>query len=207
MTYIRPPLDQLPKDIAVDMDGTLLATDTLDEAFLRGLFSQPLLTLRRLPQLLRGRAAFKEAVAPFLAGQEALLPQRTEFIGWLTQQAESGRRLHLVTAADQRTARAVAEHVGLFESVIASEGEQNLKGPVKRDRLLERFPEGFAYAGDSRADLEVWKAADSIVLAGASPGVQASATTLGKPVEAVFPQAKAGFAAWRKALGVGSGYV
>ena len=62
--------------------------------------------------------------------------------------------MHLATAADRRTAEAVAAHVGLFDTVEASDGAHNLKGQGKAERLAERFPSGFVYAGDHAADLK-----------------------------------------------------
>src|SRR5690606_878080 len=118
----------------------------------------------------------------------------------LREQRAQGRRIHLVTAADHTVAEAVANHCGLFDSAEGSDGAVNLKGARKAERLLERFPEGFAYAGDSRADLRIWDKADAIVLAGTAAGVTRQARKLGKPIEAEFDRQGAGSAAWVRAL-------
>ena len=70
----------------------------------------------------------------------------------------------------------------------------------KAERLVERFPDGFAYAGDSRADLKVWAKAQGVVLAGAAAPVAVQARKLGKPLEAEFERDRPSLKTWRKAL-------
>ncbi|MFE8033760.1 UbiA family prenyltransferase [Thiohalocapsa marina] len=55
-----------------------------------------------------------------------------------------GRSLVLATASDQRMAQAVADHVGLFDVVLASDGERNLKGPTKAAATVTDVRQRFA---------------------------------------------------------------
>jgi 4-hydroxybenzoate polyprenyltransferase len=84
--------------------------------------------------------------------------------------------------------------------VIASDGRNNLKGPAKARALVERFPDGFAYAGDSASDLHVWKHAYAIVTVGASAATVRAARALGKPVDLEIPRPQLGLRGWAKAL-------
>ena len=78
----------------------------------------------------------------------------------------------LVTAADRRVAQSVADHLGLFSEVLASDGGANLKGHHKAERLAERFGRGgFEYLGDAAADLPVWEAAGAASLVAPSEGL------------------------------------
>jgi 4-hydroxybenzoate polyprenyltransferase/phosphoserine phosphatase len=193
----------LPNDIAVDLDGTLLRTDSLDEGLVKALFRVPMKAWKFPFLLMKGRAALKEKARPYSMEGVETMPVREDLIDWLKLQKQGGRKLHLVTAADREVADAAAARFGFFDSVIATENGHNLKGAKKKARLEGQFPEGFAYAGDSYADLAVFKAAGSIVLAGASSGVASAARKLGKPVEAEFstaPGEQGPFALWRKAL-------
>ena len=68
--------------------------------------------------------------------------------------------LNLATGADARLAHAMANELGLFDQVLASDGEVNLTGTRKRDRpVLEFGRRGFDYIGNDRRDLPVWAAA------------------------------------------------
>ena len=186
----------------MDLDGTLVMTDTLHEGFVRALFTRPMDAFKALLSIRRGPAEVKTRLADYSAEGAASFPQRGEFVEWLRGQAKGGRRLHLVTAAHETVAQAVAARFAIFDSVIATKGGDNLKGRAKRDRLVERFPEGFSYAGDARADLPVFEAADSIVLAGHSAALGRQARGKGHTVEAEFPNAPRGARAWLKAIRV-----
>ncbi len=188
--------------LVVDLDGALLKTDTLVEMAAASFFRRPLRTLWTLRAGLGGRARLKAALA---AGHEldvASLPLRAELMAYLHDQHRSGRALHLVSAADQRVVDRVAAEFDLFHGAHGSQGGVNLKGRRKAAFILERFPDGFAYAGDSAADLHVWREADAVLLAGTRPGVARRARALGKPMEAEFHAEPAGLKVWSKALRV-----
>lgn len=193
---------ELPNAIVVDLDHTLVRTDTLFEMFCGLLFRAPLAALLMVVGLIGGRARFKSRLAQVQELDAAALPYREDLIAFLISQKAAGRRLHLVTAADQSIAAKVAEHCGFFDSYEGSNGTVNLKGTGKARRLLERFPEGFAYVGDSKADLAVWRHSASLVLAGASRGVSHRAQGLGKPIEATFADDAGGLKTWLRALRV-----
>lgn len=146
--------------LCVDLDGTLVRTDTLHEQLLLGLTSRPFAMLGLPLSLLRGRAVFKKTLGSLCAIKPAALPYTADFLAYLHHEKASGRKLVLATAADSTIAQAVAQHVGVFDEVLASDGQLNLKGPNKAKVLTERYgPRGFAYAGNSTADIPVWEAA------------------------------------------------
>jgi 4-hydroxybenzoate polyprenyltransferase len=163
----------------------LVTTDTLWELVVFGLFRQPLALLHALPQLLRGRAALKAALAARLPLPLATLPLRADLVDWLRGEAARGREIHLCSAANQALVDAVARRVGIFDSATGSAGV-NLKGTAKAELLAKNFPRGFCYVGDCGADLAVWVAAASIGLAGVRPAIAKAARALGKPIEAEF---------------------
>lgn len=165
--------------LCVDLDGTLVRGDTLVEGMLTLTGSLRLGALAGA--LAGGRAGLKARVAALAPPDPALLPYNTALLAWLRTQRAAGRRLVLATAANAAVAQAVAAHLGLFDEVIASSDTRNLKGAAKAQALVERFGAGgFAYAGDSRADLAVWAQAGAAVLVDVAPGVAARVTV---PVE------------------------
>ncbi len=190
-----------PLPLAVDLDGTLLATDTLHEGLVAALLRDPASVPGLLMALPKGRAAFKRRVSRAAPANAAILPLRKPFVEWLQAQRAAGRRLHLVTAADQSVADAVAQHLDIFDSATGSDGSRNLRGPEKAAWLKQRFPEGFAYAGDSRHDLDVFAAAEEIVLVNTSPAVAAAARKLADAeVLAEFPPQNSPVRDWLGAL-------
>ena len=187
--------------LAVDMDGTLLRTDVLVECIVAALVSHPLGVLAAIPLLFtKGRAAFKARIHGLVPLKVDHLPVRSDLLAFLHEEKARGRALHLVTAGEGEVAARVAARFGIFDAVHGSDGETNLKGTVKLARLQALFPGGFAYAGDSRADLKVWSGAEGVVLAGASSATARKARQLGKPVEAEFADESSPFRVWRKAL-------
>jgi 4-hydroxybenzoate polyprenyltransferase len=171
--------------LVVDLDGTLLLTDTLDEQAAHALFHNPRRFVGALVALPQGRARTKAVLAPELDFGAAALPFRDDLLVWLRAEAARGRPIHLCSAANQTVVDAIARRIGIFESATGS-ADENLKGAVKAEFLKRAFPDGFSYVGDSTADLEVWKAADAVVLAGASADTARAARALGKPVEREF---------------------
>jgi 4-hydroxybenzoate polyprenyltransferase/phosphoserine phosphatase len=188
------------QDLAVDLDGTLLKSDSLHEGLVRAFFRNPLKVLGALVSLAGGRAKFKAQLAEHSSAAVAHAPENPELLAWLEGEAAKGRRLHLVSAADHAVVAAVAVRFPIFDRVIGTSGGHNLKGAAKRDRLVAEFPEGFSYAGDSTADLHVFALAQTIVLAGAAPSLAKRARALGRPVEAEFPHPRRSAKVWAKAM-------
>jgi len=144
----------------VDLDGTLVATDTLHEAATAYLTHSPLNAFRLAGWLRRSKAHLKAELAARTEFDASVLPYRHDVLAWLEAEHRNGRRLVLATASVSGQAQAVADQLGIFDEVIATVDGVNLKGGAKRAVLVERFGErGFDYVGDHGADLTVWDAA------------------------------------------------
>ena len=171
---LSPTLEKL-LPLCVDLDGTLIVTDSLHEAVAVGTRDLPALFKATL-RIGGGKAAFKRAVYAIAQLEASTLPYNAEFLEFLRAQHAAGRRLYLVTAADQLIAEAVASHLGIFEGVICSDGVTNVRGAGKADALVERFgAKGFAYAGNDVTDLKVWREAGAAIIVNAPSGVAAQA--------------------------------
>jgi len=165
--------------LVVDMDGTLLRADTLHEGCLTLIRQRPLRGMLLLGSLLKGKAAFKQQVAARALLDVASLPVNAPFLAWLREQKAAGRKIVLCTAADQRIADAVAAHLGIFNEVIASDGNSNLKGRAKAACLIERYGEhGFDYAGNDHPDIEIFRHARKAIVVNAPAKVTARALAL-----------------------------
>ena len=163
---------QIP--LAVDLDGTLIRTDMLHESTLRLLRTRPFFLLALPFWLARGKASLKRRIAERVNVDFASLPYDEPLIEWIRAERGKGRRVLLCTASDAIYARKLAEHLGLFDEVIASEGQINVSAQRKAEILQQRFGVGgFDYAGNSQDDLPVWAQARRAILVAAPRSVSA----------------------------------
>jgi 4-hydroxybenzoate polyprenyltransferase len=150
--------------------------------------------------LLDGKARLKTEIARRTDIDIALLPYNKRLLDYLQQQRAAGRRLVLATASPARHANQVAEHLGLFDEVLATEDGINLSGAEKSRLLVESFGEnGFDYAGNGRPDLAVWRHARRALLVDPEPGVTRAARNL-VTVDTVIENGRPGFGDYLKAL-------
>ncbi|MCG6205023.1 UbiA family prenyltransferase [Rhodopseudomonas sp. HC1] len=177
-----------------------MKVDTLYEQFASGLLTRPWAAISALSALFSGKAAFKRRLAGLANIDVEHLPVREEFFGYLEEQAATGRELHLVSAADQTIVSRVAERFPFFHSAIGTEPGLNLKGINKAAYLAARFPGGFVYAGDSSADLPVWKAASAAILVAPARSVRIAMQDACIPVESSFEDKRVPRTAWLRAL-------
>ena len=187
--------------LCIDLDGTLIRSDTLFESVLQLLKRAPWLAFSLPFWLLAGKAQLKARIAERTELPAATLPYREDIVAWARDQAPL-RPVILVTAAHRRIADTVARHLGFFSEVLATD-EVNLKAERKADALAQRFGEqGFDYAGNDRPDVPVWKRARAAIVVGATPAVAAAAHA-NATVESEFdpaPGAVARLRSWVRAL-------
>jgi 4-hydroxybenzoate polyprenyltransferase/phosphoserine phosphatase len=172
----EPPNGNSPvPPLYVDLDGCLIRTDLLVESLLHA--ARRLDTWYRLPAwLLRGKAYLKARLAERAALDPALLPYNAELMAYLNGERQRGRRVVLATASSRRLADAVAVHLKCFDAVIASDEKRNLRGQQKLDAIMAHSDgSGFAYAGNDRSDLPIWRAAQQGLIVNASRRVAAAA--------------------------------
>jgi len=169
--------------LVVDLDGTLLRTDLMWESLARLLRRNPLAIFQILFWWTRGRAWLKQKLAVRVQIDPATLPYNEKFLAWLHSEKKSGRKIILATASDLKMAQPVADHAGIFDEVLASDGKTNLRSGNKLRALTEKFGErGFDYAGNSSADFAVWRGSREAVVVNASRRVlrvAANGTKLG----------------------------
>lgn len=190
------------RPLVVDMDGTLIYTDLLHESALR-LFREKPLKVFMLPlKLGQGRARLKQYLAQNTELIPETLPYNQQLLQWLREERDKGRRLILCTASNQKFARQVADFLGLFDEVIASDASTNLKGKNKAQVLCDHFGRGeFDYAGDSFADLPVWECAGQAIVVNATASLE-SAVRACCTIASVFKRPTLTIVDWARALRV-----
>jgi len=176
------------KVLGVDLDGTLLATDALWESMLMLLKKKPMMVLYFPMWLLKGKAFFKQQLSRQVELNPALLPYRNEVLSFLMAEKQSGKELVLASASDEHIVKRVADHLGLFSAVLASDGITNLSGS-KKLLALERYVDGrgFDYIGNSHDDLPLWKVAKQAILVGPSPSLLRKARRICSGEHVIMP--------------------
>ncbi|MEI8194428.1 MAG: UbiA family prenyltransferase, partial [Phycisphaerae bacterium] len=88
------------------------------------------------------------------------LQYRPEVVDFIKAQRALGRPVFLTTASHIQLAQAVADHLELFDEVLATTATNNLSGASKLAAIQERLGAApFDYIGDSAADLPLCRAA------------------------------------------------
>ncbi|MBH07025.1 MAG: hypothetical protein CMJ20_11965 [Phycisphaeraceae bacterium] len=146
--------------LCIDLDGTLIKSDLLWESILLAIRRRPLDVFRWPLWLLHGRARFKREISKQGTPSPEMLPYQSEVVAYARNQGRCGRKLVLASGSEYKLVKSVADHLGIFDHVIASDGKTNCIKHSKVNairRLLDDEP--FEYIGNSTQDLPVWEAA------------------------------------------------
>jgi 4-hydroxybenzoate polyprenyltransferase/phosphoserine phosphatase len=172
-----------------DLDHTLVTTDTFIEQMTVMLLRQPWLLVFVCAWLLRGRSYCKGRVAAMAATPPNTWPIRAEILDRIADDRALGRTIVLATAAHCCVAKPLADHLGCFDAVIASDDSINLKSQRKAVAIAQMAAnEGwvaYSYAGDCAADLPVWQEANEIVVVHPTRRLLSHLRRLGKPLSII----------------------
>ena len=173
-------MQALSRPLVVDLDGTLIRTDLLVESASQYLIRHPVQFFKTFLWLLRGKTVLKTELAQRVQLDLTVLPYNTDLLNWLRLEKQAGRRLVLATASHSVLAEKVAKHLNLFDEVLATKGDTNLKANAKAQALVERFGEGgFDYVGNDWPDMQVWAKAHTAHIVDAPTALLSRAQALG----------------------------
>ena len=186
--------------LCVDLDGTLVKSDTLHDSALAVARHHPR-ALAKIPGwLLQGKAALKRHLANTIQLDVAHLPYNRELLQYLEQQRATGRPLYLATAADADTANRIAAHLGIFTGVLASDGQLNLAGKNKLAAFQSRFGDNFSYIGNALPDLPLLQHCQEPMVANPTPGLRAALRRAHVTPVRTFDERASRLKAWLKAI-------
>lgn len=157
--------------LCVDLDGTLIKSDSLFDAACLFLRRNPFRIWQLGLWLAAGRARLKAEVARRAPLDPARLPYNSELLLYLQSEQRQGRQLYLASGADAPLAERVAAHLGIFSGVLASDGVTNLTSTKKLALLKARLGK-FDYIGNSRADLPLLAGARRAMVANPTLGLR-----------------------------------
>jgi len=166
------------RPLCVAFDGTVITTRILSEQMALLFRRRPWATLALPIWVLGGRDRLRARLRGVAQLDATSLPYRGPLIRALKLNRERGRQVILATATDLQTAEDVAEHLGVFDGVCASEGKSGLKAKDLRQALHEAYPDGFDFIGQSHVDLPILELATRGYVVGASPSTARAAERL-----------------------------
>jgi 4-hydroxybenzoate polyprenyltransferase/phosphoserine phosphatase len=184
---LAPTSTMMP--LCVDLDGTLVKSDTLHDSLLVLLRTHPLKALALPLQVLKGKAAFKSFITDSVALDVAHLPYNHKLLHYIQAEHARGREIYLATGADIRLAQRVASHLGIFAGVFGSDGAVNLTGKSKLDRLRGNMDaESFDYIGNATPDLPLLAHAKHPMVANPSKSLLLAMRAQGITPQQVFEE-------------------
>ncbi|HEU4637027.1 MAG TPA: haloacid dehalogenase-like hydrolase, partial [Edaphobacter sp.] len=186
--------------LCVDLDGTLVKSDTLVDSTLALARYRPELLLRIPGWLMQGKAALKRHITSSVSLDVEHLPYNRELLQYLEKQHAEGRPIYLATAADSVLAHRIADHLGLFAGVLASDGNLNLAGHNKLAAFRETFGDHFCYIGNALPDLPLLENCLHPMVANPTPGLRAALRKAKIAPERIFSEKISPWKAWFKAL-------
>lgn len=187
--------------LVIDLDGTLIHSDLLIESALSFVGSKPLKALSPFLWLISGKAYLKERLAKSTELDITTLPYNSQLLSFINDERAKGRKIILATASHRIYAEKVAEHLKLFDQVMATEDNNNLSASNKRDKLIGEFGEqGFDYIGNSHDDLPVWSVARYSYIANPDLGVVRKANEVANVGRVFNSESRNVLKIWVKAL-------
>lgn len=163
----------------VDLDGTLITSDCLWETFLLFVKKNPFNGLVAVWWLITGgKAHLKHSIAKNVTLQPSLLPYNQDVIEFIKVQKSLGATIVLATATNKSIANQIAEHIGIFDDVIASDETTNVRGSTKKE-LLTTYANGqeYVYYGNSTVDLPVWSGCNHAIVVSSSQSLLQKASS------------------------------
>jgi 4-hydroxybenzoate polyprenyltransferase len=155
--------EQFP--LVVDLDGTLISTDVLMEQLFILLKRKPYFIFPIIIWFFQGYAKLKLEITKRVELNPDILPYKDEVIQFVKEQKKTGRKIILATAAQIENAEIIGNYIGIFDEIIATTPNYNLRGNNKRLILNQKFGERkYDYIGDAYIDLNVWKSARKAIL-------------------------------------------
>lgn len=197
---LNPAGTSVAHPLCVDLDGTLIRTDLTFESLLAALKRQPLLIFCLPLWLLRGRSYLKHRLVQ--AGQldVTVLPYHADVLDLIDKARRQGRPVVLVTGSHESLASQVAEHLSLFDSVLATSETVNLIGANKAAVLEDRFGPGrFEYVANGRVDLAVWQKSGAAVTVNAPRSIVRQVAGMGIPHRDI-PNTSGRWRTWLRAI-------
>lgn len=177
--------------LCVDLDGTLIKSDTIIESTLLAIKSKPIIFFLLFFWILNGKNYFKKRITNIATPNPEILTYNVEVINFIKEEQAKGRQIILTTATTQNIANSISEYLNMFDLVISSTDNFNNRSKNKSQILIDKFGfKNFDYIGNGYADLEVWKSSRNALVVSDNKSLIANAGKISEVTKIFKPTNK-----------------
>ncbi len=160
------------KYLVVDLDNSLLKIDLFKEVLGKSFLTKPLAFIKTLLLLFRSKALAKTYISKNVKIDSSILPFENILIKTISKYKEKKYDVTLATGASHNYAKAVSNHIRLFDRIIATNENVNNIGENKLQAIKNKIGDNFIYIGDSAEDIPIWLHCKKAILIGHKPKIK-----------------------------------
>ncbi len=158
--------------LVIDLDKSLLKIDLFKETLGKFLIHHPWKIFKVIFLAFGNRALLKKFIASQINIDWPRLPFNQKVIDLILDYRKEGYEIILATGATKSFAQGIANHLGLFDMVLATNDNVNNIGKNKLNSIMEKVDKEFIYVGDSKKDLPIWRYCKKAILIGNNISIQ-----------------------------------
>jgi 4-hydroxybenzoate polyprenyltransferase len=158
VTHTPTSVTPMIRPLVVDLDGSLIYSDLLWESLLQFLKHKPWAFFQVILWLLQGKAVLKHQLAQYTEIHVESLPYDDHLLREIKQRKAQLTPIVLATGSHRKFAEKIANHLQVFDLVLATDANINLTSKNKAAKCVELYGAGgFDYIGNSSHDIPVWQ--------------------------------------------------
>jgi phosphoserine phosphatase len=154
---------QRERPLVLDVDGTMIRSDITHEMLFEGAKRRPWAIPKMVTLGLRSKPALKAYLVRHIGDHLAIehVPLEPKAVALARAAKAEGRAVYLCSGSEQSLVERLAATLDFIDGAFGTTGDYNMTSENKAKFLVERFPGGFDYAGNSTQDYAVWAVAQT----------------------------------------------
>jgi len=180
----------MTRPLILDVDGTLLKSDLTHEMILAAVMRDPGKALHYARIGKDDKPQMKQEMIARIGKRLDIdvAPLEPTIVALAEQAIIDGRKVYLCSGSEQSLVDRLGARLEFVTESFGTSPTYNMTSENKAAFLIERFPDGFDYAGNSTQDFAVWEAAQSAYAMRPPKGTDKTRTAAGEPVTIMEPR-------------------
>jgi len=176
--------------LILDVDGTLIRSDLTHELLLEGVKNNPLKLPKYVSLGLSSKSKMKEVLISDVGDSilTDVLPLEPKIVEMAKAAHSDGRDVYLCSGSEQSLIKRLAENLDFITDAFGTTPDLNLTSENKANFLMEKFPKGFDYVGNSTQDFAVWDVAETAYAIRPPRGTENRVSATGDAVNVLEPR-------------------